>query len=423
MIKRAVKRHGEFKSETVETVIIGGKTDFCAERFGYKRENNGITPAMSCTHVAPQIKFNYVNFAEYLPLCGLSIFVSKYGQYSEWKSGDTAVKTVGVLPQYYPVVHPCIIGGEKKYAVISSNYLSKISISGTVQAEQLYAKLYTSVMHCGRIFGVDLDERYKIKWSGYEVNEWVEDPDKAGNVRLNFKLGKALNLFSMGEKVVIVREYGLTILNTLGDFRHMRIPSDDTLRLPLVYDNSSAICRGQLWIYTHGGMYVFDGNTLSRAPFDEMMTDYALEKPKVPGERYIYYTATRGGVKCLFEYDTETGECTPFANGCQCQFFTPDGGYCFNDNVLSSLSEGQDDADRKWVSRAIDLGTDKNKTLKSLRVEGSGSPSFEIDCDGRKLYAGGTGTTVFSECGRTFKFKVTGNGSVTRLAAEWEVRK
>ncbi|MDE7084287.1 MAG: hypothetical protein K2O81_03495 [Clostridia bacterium] len=423
MFKRANKRHGGFNTQTVETVILGGKTDYCAERFGYKRETNGILPALAITPVEPSIKFNYVVFAEYLPLCGLSIFTSRYGQFSEWKSGDTGVKTVGVITHYYPVVHPTIIDGEKKYAVMSSNYLLTISQSGAAQPSQLYAKLYTSIMHCGRIFGCDLDDRYKIKWSGYGVNEWVEDPDGAGYVRLNMRLGKALNLFSMNEKVVVVREYGITVISTLGDFRHMRIASDDTLRLPPVYDNSSAICRGLLWIYTHGGMYVFDGKTISAAPFDETMSDYVLEKPKVADDRYIYYTATRGDGKCLFVYDTETGDCTPFANGCQCQFFTPDGAYCFNDTVLCSLSENIDDSDRKWISKPVDLGTGKTKTLKSLLVEGSGKPVVEIDCDGRVLQADGVGETKFSECGRSFIFKVTGNGAVTRLAAEWEVRK
>ncbi len=423
MIKRAVKRHGGFKTERLETEIIGGKTDFCAERFGYKRDKNGILPALSASAVSPVVRFGYASFAEYLPLSGLTLISSKYGQLVKWTGGDSAVTTVGVIATYYPSVHCGIIDGETKYAVISSNYLIKVTLDGNVTSQELYARLYSSVSHCGRIFGCDVNDRYKIRWSGYAVNEWVEDPDKAGYVRLKTQLGKALNLFSFDEKVVIVREYGITLLSTLGDFRHMRISPCDTLRLPLVYDNSSAICRGQLWIYTHGGMYVFDGKTVTRAPFDELMTDYVLEKPKVFGDRYIYYTATRGTEKCIFVYDAETGECTPFAKDCFCQFFTPDGMYCFNGNLLCTLSEGLDDPDRKWVSKPFDLGTDRTKALKSLRVEGSGNPSVEIDCDGRKLHAYGLGETRLSECGRTFTFKVTGNCSVTRLVAEWEVRK
>ncbi len=424
MIKRFLKRHGGFSYDRAETVIIGGKGDYCAERFGYRQGTNGISPAMSFRPVTPSVKFNYVLFAEYLPLCGLSVFASKYGQLAEWNTADPAtVKTVGILSVNYPYVHECIIDGENKYVITSGYYLRKVKIDGTVEAVSLPVKLMSAVLHCGRIFACDLTDRFMIRWSGYDVTDWTEAIDRAGNVRLNSRLGKVLNLFVVNEKIVIVREYGVTVMSTLGDFRHMRIEAGDSRRLPRVYGNSSAICGGKLWIYTGEGMFSFDGNGFSKEPFDGIMSDYIPDKPKVVNDRYIYYSATRGGVKCLFEYDTETGACTPFAKGCLCQFFGADGGYCFNDTVLCSLSEDYDDPDRIWVSKVIDLDTDKLKTLKSVSVESSGDLTVEVDCDGRKLHIDGLGVTDLCECGQKFTFTVTGRGAITRLTAEWEVRK
>ena len=123
MIKRAAKRHGCFKTERLETEIIGGETDFCAERFGYKREINGISPLLSESVLVPTLVFYNANFAEYLPLCGVTLFVTEYGRYYKWKYGDSGVSSISVISMLRPVVHPCISEGEYKYAVTSGEYL------------------------------------------------------------------------------------------------------------------------------------------------------------------------------------------------------------------------------------------------------------------------------------------------------------
>lgn len=421
MIKRTLKSHCGFKSETVEMQIIGGKTDFCAERFGYKRGTDGITPSMGLTAFAPATSFANAQFAEYLPLCRRTVFKSTTGQLAEWRGSGT-VNSLGTLTSNFPSVLPCY-GGGYKYVITSGYSLAKINSDGTAEIVDIPVKLLSSVMHCGRIFSNDVDDRYMLRWSGYDFGDWTEKVDGAGHVRLKPRLGRVLNLFVIGEKIAAVREYGITLMSTLGDFRHMRVELGETRRLPRVYENGSAICGGQLWIYTRGGMFVFDGNNLTKAPFDTNMLGYSLTNPEVLDERYIYYSATRGSQTCLFEYDTETGAGTPFADGCKCMFFTVDGGYCFNGSALYRLSYGVSDANRRWVSEAVDPCAGKSKTLKGVLVEGSGDVAVEIDCDGRKVHADGVGRTNFSECGRKFTFKVTGEGSVTALTAEWEVRK
>lgn len=425
MYRHMQKEHKAYKTKTEKTVIIGGETDYCAERFGYRSDKNGITPSPVYEGLTPVRSFNNVNFATYLPEFEFAVLASSSGGVSAWNPiSQSSITSLGNASSYYPKVHAYVDGGQNYYGVYSGGWLLRINANGYGKAFSLPVTIMSAAKHCGRIFGIDVNDRYKIRWSGYGVNEWDAGADKAGNLNLDIGLGKAHDLFELGEKIVIVRNYGITLLSTLGDYRHMRMNIGDKYRLPDVYENASAICGGKLWIYTKDGMYVFDGSALSKAPFDERMTGYVLQKPAILDERYIYYSATmESGVSCIFEYDTKTGACTPFARGCVCPFFVDkDNGFCFSGKNVGKLISGGDDAYRVWVSRPFTFGAGKTALLRSVTVEGSGQFKVEIDCDGRKLCVTEVGKTDFAEFAGSCTFKVTGNGAVTALTAEWEVR-
>lgn len=425
MYRRMQKEHKTYKTQTEQTVIIGGETDYCAERFGFRSDKNGITPSLVYEQLNPVKSFSNVVFADYLPSYGIAAFASRTGLIAVWNPTEqSAVTNAGIASTNYPKVHACVDNGDNIYAVFTGSGVLKITSSGSTKTSSLPVTILGTARHCGRIFGVDATDKYKIRWSGYAINDWTVGADRSGSVNLDLGLGKALNLFELGEKIAIVRDCGITMLSTLGDFRHMRIDIGDKYRLPAVYENASAICGGKLWIYTKSGMYVFDGSAVSEAPFDERMTGYTLVKPIVVEDRYIYYSATmESGGSCIFEYDTQTGECTPFARGCVCPFFVDKSdGYCFSGKYIGKLINGGDDAYRVWVSRPVTFGAGKTGLLKSVTVEGSGQFTVEIDCDGRKLYATQAGKTNFAEFAESCTFKVTGNGSITSMTAEWEVR-
>lgn len=423
MFRHALKAHKTFTPKTEKTVLIGGETDFCAERYGFRREINGISPSLCYKKLSPPVSCNKVFFTEYMPLNGLVAFATGNSQIYAWNPADRgSVKYIGMLTADTPCCHVRVVDGVNCNVFISGNQIAAVTPDGAVKPIGMSVKLLSTVMHCGRIFGVDYTDRYMLRWSGYALNDWTEGADGAGYARLNPRLGKLLELFVLDEKIIIVRECGVTALSTLGDARHMRLDVCDKHVLSGIYGNSSVICGGKLWIYTKKGMYVFDGNAFTKAPFDEIMLDYTLEQPKVVDERYVYYSAMKGGVKYLFEYDTETGAGNPFARYCNSQFFTENGAFCFLGSSVGDLLPDMDDPDRFWISKPFTFGAGKTAVLKSLTVEGKGKITVETDCDGRKLYADGAGKFSYSECGRSFTFKVTGNGSVTGMTAEWEVR-
>lgn len=424
MNKHVLKTHKPFNSRIEKKVLIGGETDYCAERLGYIKGINGISPALTFKQTPTLIIIANIHMTQCMATGAKAVFAASDGKLYTWKY-LTASRHVadGTISEVYPSVHSVIVDGEYYSALVGGN---KIALTSSDKKSQVYTipvQLASSVMHCGRLFGVDLTDGYLLRWSGYSLLNWVEGVDGAGYVKLNPGLGKLLTLHVLGEKIVIVREKGITTISTLGDSRHMRMDVCDKHALPPVYADSSVICRGQLWIYTQNGMYVYDGSTLSVAPFERIMSDYVLSHPRVVEDRYVYYRALKDGVKYLFMYDTETGAGNPFGKNAYCCFFCEDKGYAFRNNVLGSLLPDLADPDRVWVSETFTYDADKPAVLKSLNIEGSGDFTVETDCDGRKLYAEGAGKYRYSESGQSFTFKVTGIGSITSMSAEWEVHK
>lgn len=423
MYRHSLKTHKTFNSQTEKKVIIGGETDFCAERFGYIQRKNGITPAPAAVQTEKQIAAKDIITTLPMPTGTKVIFCMASGLAHSWNFETGVATTETALTKTYPSIHSVVVDGEYYCAVVSGNKIAMFSSEKKATTMTIPVQLANSVMHCGRLFGVDATDGYLLRWSGYSLNDWTEGVDKAGYVRLNPSLGKLLNLFVLNEKIVIVREAGITTITTLGDSRHMRADICDKHALPDVYVNSSVICGGKLWIYTQKGMYVYDGSNLSQAPFDRIMSDYVLSHARVIWDRYICYTAAKGDNRCLFVYDTQTGIGNPFCKNCHSAFFGENRGLAFKDRYLCNLVEDTEDPDRVWVSVPFAYEKDKPAVLKSLTVEGSGDFTVEADCDGRKIYAVGSGKYRFSESAQSFTFKVTGEGSVTSMTAEWEVRK
>ncbi|MCM1545863.1 MAG: hypothetical protein NC033_02390 [Clostridiales bacterium] len=424
MHRHSFKTPRTFKSKTEKTVIIGGNDDFCAERYGYKREINGIAPLPYFKRLSPSITCANLVRVEYAPFCDRVILMSGTGSLYGWDtiSRTSTVSYGSVTSGSYPRVHCYVSEGNNYYSVIGGSTAINIAVNSTVKRANFSSnKVTDTVLHCGRIFGIDATDGYILRWSGYTFSDWTTGVDNAGYVKFNAALGKLLNLFVLGEKIVIVREYGITVLSVLGDARHMRTEVCDRFRIPRVVPDTSVICGGLLWIYTKNGMYVFDGSSVTEKPFDEIMRGYELSTPYVFDERYIHYTATKDGTNYLFVYDTAMGACSPYAKGCRCPFFIGDEPFCFNGNYVFTLLFTVDDPARVWLSKPFVCGVGKVRTLKSLTAEGSGKFKVEVDCDGRKLEVSGAGKYSFAEVGHSFTFKVTGNGSVTGLTAEWEV--
>ena len=413
-------------TEAVTTVLVGGSEDYCRERFGYKLTAKGLEPSLYPVAVEPAAKITNMVFAEYFSALGFSVFITKGGQITRWNSDEyTKLSTAAVLNPTPPFVVACADGDEPTYAAIGG---TKISIfkGATVSTHTLPYRVIGGTYHCGRIFAVDKDDPYIIRWSGFELRDWALAIDAGGHMRISPDGGKALCIVELGEKLVVVRERAITVLNALADARHFRLVQYGSIFLPAVRDKTAVAVGGKLWLCTDEGLHVYDGSALSRVEVDTCGRDYSFERAAAFKNRYIYITCTDGDERCFLEYDTQTGETATFAKGGDMLFCTDDSVYCLageKTTTVSLLTAGLADENRVWVSRNIDLGTAATKTLKYITVEGEGNTEVVIGCDGRTRTVNSLGKTYVGEVGVNFTFSVSGTGVVSRLAAEWEVRK
>ncbi len=423
MKRRAPHAAAGLDTGTVSCALIGGEGKFCAERFGWSETAEGLVSSYAAQPVRPAASVGSAVHAQYLPALGFSVIVSKYGQYFKWNTTDfAALKNLGVVYTYLPFIFPCVIDGADAYAAVSGPKVGIITSAG-MKSSSIPNKLYRGTFHCGRVFAVDDADRFTVRWSGYSVTDWTQGIDGGGYIKLNPERGGVLDIVEYGDKLVLVRQNGLTVLNALGDARHYRVTQSEEYALPPVKVGTSVICGGQLWFYTSEGLYSYRGETPKRAELDLCGDTLEITRATAYRGRYLYLEGTLGTEKRIVEYDIQTGACAQFAKGCNMVFAAENGLYCLNGSAITELVKGGSDASRIWRSSAIDLGMPTAKTLKRITLTGEGDVTVCAYCDGRTAGTFGKGATRLCERGVSFAFEVKGNGKVTGLSAEWEVSK
>lgn len=424
MLKRLSKAHAKFKSVREKIEIIGGETDFCAERYGFQCNNGGIEPSYYMQKYVPSALCYGTEYAQTLALCdGVAMYAGAESKFYVWRPRVSArpLALMSFKPGNY-YFHHYVYDGKNVEIIIRDTKATIISNDLKMQTKTLGKSLSDAVFHCGRIFGIDSTDKYVIRWSGYSIDDWTEGIDGAGYLRLDTGFGKLLNLYVLNEKIIALRESGLNVISVLGYARHMRMNVEYKFGIPTPVEGNSIILRGHLWICTAKGLYVFDGSEVKKAPFDPIMRqyEYKLGKPQASDGRYIYYTTAKGSDAYLYKYDTETGGGTLFGKGCRVYFEESGNAYCFKGNNVYQILPGGNDLDCVWTSKPFTF-EGRTRVLKSLNVEGGGDPQVEINCDGRIVNAAGTGKHCLCESGKSFTFTVAGNCSVSSMTAEWEV--
>ena len=410
-------------TRSVTLTLIGGEGEFCAERFGFRQDKNGLVAGYAPIKVEPAASVASAVAAKGLSAFGYNLLISKLGQLFKWNTSEfTAVKSIGVLSNVAPFIIPCTYGGENVYAVFSGKKLGILRESGLTQSTLPY-KLHCGTMQCGRVFARDFDDPYLVRWSGTDIKDWACGIDGGGYVRVPPEGGEITGMAVFGEKTALVRKYGITVLRAFGDARHFRMEKTDHSALPEVFGGTAVVCAGRLWLYTAEGIYVYDGSSLTLANGGSDETggkDYTCVGAAAFGNRYIFYSCVKGSTKFILEYDTRDNVLTPCADGCGTVFDDGKIPYCFSGNALTRLLSGGDDPNRVWISKPVDLGTPYPKTLKSISADGEGDIRITVSCGGRERSAG-LGYTAIAERGTSFTFTVKGSGKLESLRAEWEV--
>lgn len=418
----------KLKTKTVTVQIIGGEKDYTALRVGYYLNAEGLRPSYKFKKLTPEVKLYNVQYAQYIPYIGYSVASTKYGQVYRWNLTD-AYKFVyaGLVnsgaPAFTFACHTngdvaCVMAGGPRIAVINPAAY-KMSTFPVSVVGGAYFK--------GRLFGIEETDRYKIKWSGLQFDDWTESIDGSGYLRLEPSAGKALNIVEYGGKLVVVREYGVTVLNVYGEPRHFAVESTQVMATaePNLF-NTSSVCGGKLYFCSQTAVFVYDGANiaLADAPMQGELSGFGNAKQF--NDRFLYFTCTYAGdgKNYVLEWDLLTGDNALFCPDGTTVWRTPEGCYAFINDFTCAASDDGDDMESLWKSKSFDLGDfTAVKTLKKIFVErGKGNAQITVHADGVTRVAEGDGEITLGLRGRSFSFEVSGQGEIKRLYAEWEER-
>ena len=100
---------------------------------------------------------------------------------------------------------------------------TRVAFTGMAQDTATDEKrFYTGTVHCGRFFARDYLDKFKLWWAASHALDWTEGISGCGYAILPPEGGGVLRLFSFEDRLVAVRERGITVVRAYPK-RHIRL--------------------------------------------------------------------------------------------------------------------------------------------------------------------------------------------------------
>ncbi len=279
------------------------------------------------------------------------------------------------------------------------------------------ANLKYGVMHSGRLFGADVEDGLALRWSGAGgVCDWARGVQASGYVRLDPERGEIIGINKLGDKLVAVRRYGLTVLSAYGNCENFRVEATDT-DCDEIYRGTAGVAGGRLWFCTVSGLKYFDGERIRTLGHPLAKDVYSPESAVCFSDKYFLICKSRfKGGKTVLCVDAE-GE-SFIADAAASALCAADGLYAYCDDGVFKFGTG---ARYELFADGVNFGSGGYKTLTGIFVDGSAD--IEIS-NGRvtRGFSGASGKIRPRLRGKNFCLRITGDGAVRKITAVAEVR-
>ncbi len=276
--------------------------------------------------------------------------------------------------------------------------------------------LAMAVRHHGRIFGVDNADRFTLRWSGTGgMEDWAESITGAGYLQLDGNYGEIIALFSMGNKVVALREDGITCITAMGAPEHFKV-SDWVLSVGKILPQTAVVCGDKLYFCTAAGAFAFDDGGLVRLqlPYFALIENFTCAA--AAGQRLFWgVTCAFTGRQAVYCYrvDTKDGYFIDCAADCLI------GGEritAFGAGEFALLRAG--DLATAYCT-GINFGVREGKTLTGITLQGNAQITVTAEGVSRTVACSGSGRVGLR--GREFSLCVKAQGVVDNLTLLAEV--
>ncbi len=406
-----LERDFSYKNTTEKTVTLIGAQTAVGRLFNAAKTKGGAMPRFSPvnTGYSPSI---------YNISCG---FVAK----------DGTMFLVSRLALY------CKPSGEKTFTVIASGlartpffaeYDGGILISdgvtdytycgGELTSCESLMPLYGGIIHYSRLFGVDLSDGYTVRWSAAgTVDDWSEGIRNSGWLKLSPEKGEVLQLISYNDKLIAVRERGLTVIRVYGDTENFRINGTDTNTDDII-SGTAAVCANKLFFATNSGLYSYDGSDINKEE-DTSLDGLGRILAGTACGNYYFASVYLDGDLVVACINGESGE-TSFCNITADYMFASGEAYVASAGTLYRLYYPAGTV--VWDSGYINLGSDGKKFLKSVYIDSLETCNLTVESNGvSRIFTDVNGKVKVKMSGDKFRFSVTSNVAVNSLEAAVEV--
>ena len=417
------------KTRSVKLKVIGGEKDYCDYAVDYYLGKNGIssTRKFSSFRSGENI-LGTLEWINYYNLIGAGIAATREGRVYRWKENNTTgnwfvdFTTMEMLyhtaanGNYDGLPGVCFTGGKKLMFVLES---------GTVSYFTPY-RLKGGCMHMGRVFAVDADKRFLIRWSGMSVFSWVQSALGSGYLELDPSRGEIYRLISMGDKICVYRKYGIDVIKAYGDPRYFAVvPKGCADVTETLVEGACVVCGDKLYFCSQTSVYTFDGEKIEQVILPEALKGKNYTNGTCHDGRYVNFACehAKNPESYLLEIDTKEGAFAFYSNGFPFVWKSPTAYYAWRDNTLFIEDDTPSDSFGTWSTAYLNPDdTNSVKTLKSVCVDCSGEITICVRTPTVERRVKGNGKINIGLRGECFQISVCGSGQVRQLECEWEVR-
>ncbi|MGN0815082.1 MAG: hypothetical protein ACI4MH_07610 [Candidatus Coproplasma sp.] len=282
---------------------------------------------------------------------------------------------------------------------------------------------YTGVMHGGRFFARENQEPLRISWTASHAFDWTEGINGCGYVYLAPEGGDVVKLVSFGDKLLAVRQFGITVIRAICEPQHFKVePSATYLVADGIVADTCAVCAGKLFFATRSGIYAFDGSSITKVENpDEGRISEPVQAVACGDKYYMICTDAYLGKNYVFGYDA-TKKSGWFMG------VSPSRLFVLEEYVFLVYGTGvyrcteTRNSRGYWRSKKLYFDTPSVKYLRRLYIEGDSDVNAYIESEGITRNFVGNGWQTINMYGDSFSFIFGTYDKLKRVLAEVEVR-
>lgn len=301
-----------------------------------------------------------------------------------------------------------IIADAERYALVT----------GSGAAQRTYAApMRGGVLKCGRLFGRDATDSYKIIWSGSGTfSDFKTGMDGAGYVTLDTRFGPVSKLLLFGEDIAVVCSAGIARLTAFGSPENFKLTYCDRA-VQGIAEGSAKVLGDKLYFVAADGLYRYSGNTCERLPSELVPRAENIKCAAAWGGRY-YLGCSLDGDGAVIVYDPASGAeyalpvaPTAFSEADRLFAYCPDGVY-----VLGGFG------DYTFESRFTDFSKGGKKFLSELYIDCEEPVDITVSNGvNSRIFGGVCGKVKVKMSGKKFRVTVKGGCAIYGIYAYAEV--